>query len=81
MFVMKLSREQKLLLIESVQTYFSEERGETIGSIAAESLLDFMIANVGPTIYNYAIADTRKLLGERFAAMEDELYSLEKPVK
>lgn len=80
MFVMKLPREQKTILIESVQSYFAEERSETVGALAAEQLLDYMISRLGPVIYNHALADARKLLNERMTALEDELYSLEKPI-
>lgn len=79
--MIKLTREQKTRLIEEVQHYFETERGETIGSIAAEALIDFMIPAVEPYLYNQALMDARRVISERFAAVEDELYSLEKPLQ
>ncbi|MBD2872735.1 DUF2164 domain-containing protein [Paenibacillus arenilitoris] len=79
MMGLKLPREQKDRLIASVQQYFELERSETIGSIAAEQLLDFMIKEIGPHVYNEAMADARRALAERMQTLEDELYALEKP--
>ncbi|MGG1638502.1 DUF2164 domain-containing protein [Paenibacillus sp. FSL K6-3182] len=79
MLMLKLPKEQKEQLIASIQQYFELERSETLGSIAAEQLLDFMIQAVGPHIYNHAIKDARQTVLERMQTLEDELYSLEKP--
>ncbi|MBW7473890.1 DUF2164 domain-containing protein [Paenibacillus oenotherae] len=76
----KLPKEEKDAIINSVQAYFEEERSETIGALAAEQLIDFMIQELGPYVYNKAIADSRQLITEKTAQIEDELYSLEQPV-
>lgn len=74
----KLPRERREALVTALQQYFLEERGEQIGSIAAEGLLEFFIRSAGPSIYNEALRDARKVVMERMAAVEDELYTLEK---
>ena len=80
MLMMKLQKEQKEQMTERIQEYFELERSETIGSIAAEQLLDFMLQELGPHLYNHAINDARKAVLERMQTLEDELYALEKPV-
>jgi uncharacterized protein (DUF2164 family) len=80
MLMMKLPKEQKEQLIGQIQQYFELERSETLGSIAAEQLLDFMIQEIGPHLYNHAINDARKAVLERMQTLEDELYALEKPL-
>ncbi|CAM4463454.1 uncharacterized protein (DUF2164 family) [Paenibacillus endophyticus] len=80
MFMMKLPKEQKEQLTGKIQQYFELERSETIGSIAAEQLLDFVIQEIGPHLYNHAISDARKAVLERMQTLEDELYALEKPI-
>jgi uncharacterized protein (DUF2164 family) len=80
MLQFKFPREQKEQLIENIKAYFLEERSEEIGNIAAEALLDYMITEIGPLIYNQAIGDSRKLINEKMQAVEDDLYALEKPV-
>ncbi|WP_309118610.1 DUF2164 domain-containing protein [Paenibacillus sp.] len=80
MMTLKLPREQKETMIAAVQAYFETERGESIGSIAAEGFVDFMIGAVGPHIYNQAVQDARRTVNERLASVEDDLYALEKPL-
>jgi uncharacterized protein (DUF2164 family) len=77
----KLPKEEKDEIVKSVQTYFEEERSETIGALGAEQLIDFMIKELGPYIYNKAIADTRIIINEKNNQIDDELYTLEKPIK
>ncbi|QHW29958.1 DUF2164 domain-containing protein [Paenibacillus rhizovicinus] len=82
MFIpVKLPKEQKDDIVRSVQSYFEEERSESIGSISAESLIDFMLKELGPYVYNQAISDARKLMQDKTAQIEDELYALEKPIR
>ncbi|WII35846.1 DUF2164 domain-containing protein [Paenibacillus thiaminolyticus] len=76
----KLPRERKEHIMEQVKQYFAEERSEELGDIGAEQLIDFMIKELGPHLYNQAVQDARKLLLERMAALEDDLYALERPV-
>jgi uncharacterized protein (DUF2164 family) len=78
MMNLKLPREQKQQLIERVQSYFYEERSEEIGDLSAELLLDYMIKEIGPVIYNQAIQDAIKTVGEKMVSLEDDLHSLEK---
>lgn len=80
MIPVKLPKEQKAEIIQSVQAYFEEERSEQLGELGADQLVDFMIKELSPYIYNQAVADARKLTGEKMNQLEDELYALEKPV-
>jgi len=62
-------------LVSDMQSYFLEERDEEIGDLAASLLLDFMIARLGPVIYNRGIADCAAWLQDSV----DDLYSLQLP--
>ncbi|GIP38875.1 hypothetical protein J31TS4_21550 [Paenibacillus sp. J31TS4] len=74
----KLPLEEKRLMLEEIHRFFEEERGETIGELAAETVLLFMLRTVGPFAYNQALADARAAVMEKTASLEDELYALEK---
>ncbi|RIX53675.1 DUF2164 domain-containing protein [Paenibacillus nanensis] len=76
----KLPKEQKMEIVRNVQAYFEGERSEQLGDLGAEQLIDFMIGELGPYIYNKAIEDARQLVLEKMNQIEDEFYSLEKPV-
>lgn len=52
MIPIKLPKEQKDEMIEELQNFFYDERGEEIGTIAAERLLDHMMHQFAPYIYN-----------------------------
>lgn len=77
----KLSKEQKERIVENVQAYFLDERSEDMSQLAAELLVDFMLKQLGPCVYNKAISDVRAVMNEMHARVDDELYALEKPIE
>jgi uncharacterized protein (DUF2164 family) len=68
-------------MISEIQHFFYEERGEEIGNLAAENILEFVKSQLGPYFYNEAIKDARHLMEEKLASVEDDLYALEKKIK
>ncbi|MDI9485973.1 MAG: DUF2164 domain-containing protein [Bacillota bacterium] len=81
MIPINMTREEKVQIINRLKTFFEEERSETIGDLAAENLLDFMLKELGPYIYNRAVYDARQLVNQRFAQLEEDLYTLERPLR
>jgi uncharacterized protein (DUF2164 family) len=81
MIPIKMSREEKMKIVNSIKAYFDEERGETIGDLAAEQLLDFITGEIGPYIYNRAVFDARQAVAGRFAQLDEDLYTLERTLK
>ncbi|MGO4372036.1 DUF2164 domain-containing protein, partial [Paenibacillus sp. MCAF20] len=74
MQIIKLPREHMEQMIGNIQQFFELERSETIGAIAAEQLLDMMLKELAPYVYNGAINDARKAVLEKMQTLEDELY-------
>lgn len=62
-----LSDEARKLAVASIRRYFQEELGQEIGDLKASFVLDFFLAEVGPAVYNNAIADARNFFNERTA--------------
>ena len=54
--------EQKREIVVSIKRYFLEERDEEIGGLQASLLLDFVLKEIGPSIYNQAIRDAQDAL-------------------
>ena len=81
MIPIKLPKEQKDMIVEDLRVFFEEERSETIGNLAAEQFIDFMIKEIGPFLYNKGIEDARQLVIERLAFVDEELYSLQRPIR
>ena len=64
--------------VKEIVAYFLDERGETIGVIAAESVLDFFLQSAGTGVYNKAVEDVGALLKERLGGLEVEINLLKK---
>ncbi|WP_310830573.1 DUF2164 domain-containing protein [Paenibacillus pedocola] len=73
----KLPKEQRDLITENIRVYFEAERGETIGHLAADNLLEFFLKELGPAIYNGALSDCRTLAVQRMQSLEEDIYALE----
>ena len=69
---LELSREQKKIAVGDIKEYFACERDEELGDLAAEIILDFILDKIGPAIYNQAIADVQKYMGEKI----EDMYGL-----
>jgi uncharacterized protein (DUF2164 family) len=70
----ELPREVRDEAIKSIERWFQEERGERIGNIAAGALLGFLLAEIGPSVYNKAVADVQERLGARVAELDLEVH-------
>jgi uncharacterized protein (DUF2164 family) len=77
----KLTKEQQQKMISDIQTFFSQERGEEISEFSAERVLDFAKESLAPHFYNAAIADVKHVVEQQYASMEDEILTLERPIK
>lgn len=80
MLVVKIPREQKLEIVKELQSYLEDEFSLTIGELAAESLLNFVIKRTGPHTYNQALSDVRTVLLKQMERLDEEIYSLEAPL-
>ncbi|MFG6121364.1 DUF2164 domain-containing protein [Thalassobacillus sp. B23F22_16] len=78
--VKKITKDEREQIVTSIQEYFEVERGEQIGSIAAEQLLDFFMKELGPFIYNQGIRDAKGIVEEKVMNLEEDILSLERPV-
>ncbi|MCP3029765.1 DUF2164 domain-containing protein [Halobacillus sp. A1] len=74
-----LTKEQREYMVERIQTYFELERDEEIGTIASEQLLQFMIQELGPFMYNKGINDARQMVEQKVVNLDEDLLSLERP--
>jgi uncharacterized protein (DUF2164 family) len=80
MFI-QFSLEKKRAMINKIQEYVYQEHGEEIGEIAAEQHFQFIMEDIAPFIYNAGIKDAKTVIEDRISTIEDELYSLERPIK
>ena len=74
-----ISTEARTRALASIKRYFLEELDDDIGDLKADLMLDFVLREIGPTIYNQAIADARAFFEERSADLEAVCYHAEFP--
>jgi len=73
----ELTKEARQQLILSIERYFLDSSGEKIGNLAAAALLGFFLDELGPVVYNKAVADAQQRLQYRVAELDMEVYQEE----
>ena len=70
----ELDKDARKAAIASIERYFKTNMDEPIGNIAAGALLGFFVEEVGPLIYNQAVADVQERLQARVSELDIELH-------
>ena len=73
----KLSDETRKRLIPSIKRYVAENMDEEIGDLGAGLLLDFFATELGPSVYNAAIADAQARMGACVGDLEGTCFEPE----
>ena len=74
-----LSDQARKQAVAALQQYFAENLDEPIGDLKAGLLLDFILSELGPSVYNQAIADARAFFEERTSDLGAICYHDEFP--
>ena len=69
----KLSENNKMEMKRKIVKYFSQERGEDLGELASQLVLDFVIEELALNIYNQGIEDSHSYINDKI----EDLYSLQ----
>lgn len=70
----ELSKPLRAEALASLERYLSENFEERVGNIAAGALLSFFVEEVGPSIYNQAVADVQERLAARVQELDLEIH-------
>jgi uncharacterized protein (DUF2164 family) len=70
----EISKEARKELIASIERYFQENMEEKIGNIAAGALLGFFLEELGPIVFNKAVADVQERLQARVMEVDLEIH-------
>ena len=65
--------------IAALKQYFQDNMEEPVGDLKAGLLLDFILSELGPSVYNQAIADARAFFEERTSDLAAICYRDEFP--
>ena len=70
----ELPKEARQQAVASIERYFRENMEEKIGNITAGALLEFFIAEIGPLIYNQAVAEVQERIQTRVMEIDLEVH-------
>jgi len=70
----ELPKDTRAQAIASLERWFREHMDEPIGNVAAGGLLGFFLEEIGPSIYNQAVADVQERLQARVAELDIEVH-------
>jgi uncharacterized protein (DUF2164 family) len=74
MKTIELSDVLKKDVVEGIKQFFLQQRDEELSDFQATTVLEFILADIGPYIYNQALEDAHTLMGHQI----EELYGLQK---
>ena len=78
--VIRLNDEQKKQLGSEIKAFYLDVRGEEIGMIEEQQLIDLFCEHLAPIVYNKALDDSMRWLKEQFGNLETDYYLLYKDV-
>jgi uncharacterized protein (DUF2164 family) len=70
----EISKDARKDAIESIRQYFQENMDDAIGNLTAEALLDYFLEELGPLVYNKAVADVQDRLQARIMEVDIEIH-------
>jgi uncharacterized protein (DUF2164 family) len=70
----KVTKEKRDDMILAIRNYFSKEREEELGDLAAGLILDFIIEELAPEFYNQGVFDSYKYMQDT----TEDLLSIQK---
>lgn len=70
----ELAKDVRVEAVKSIERYFQENMEERIGNIAAGALLNFFVEEIGPVIYNQAVAQVQERLQMRLSEIDIEVH-------
>jgi len=75
----ELPKEAKQTALESLQKYFEEHLEQSLGNLASGALLNFILEEIGPSIYNKGVADAQERMQARISELDYEVQADEFP--
>lgn len=74
--LIKLTDRQKEHLKEEIKAFYLDVRGDEIGIIEQEQLLDLFVEHLAPIVYNKALDDAQYWYKKQLENIESDYFSL-----
>jgi len=75
--MIKLDKESEDRSLASIKRFFDEQMGDDIGELKARLVLEFCLREIGPSVYNRAVADAQSFMQERVTDLDGSCYEPE----
>lgn len=72
-----LSPEVRGQALASIKRFFLEELEQDLGDLKAGTALEFFLSELGPTVYNQAVADAQRYMQDRALDLEGACHQEE----
>lgn len=79
--VIKLSDEQKKQIAGEIKAFYLDVRGEEIGIIEEQQIIELFCEHLAPIVYNKALDDAQRWLKEQMGNLEADYYLLYKDAR
>jgi len=76
--VIQLTDEQKKKITDEIKAFYLDVRGDEIGIIEQQQLLDLFVEQLAPIVYNKALDDAQHWYRNLQSNMESDYYLLYK---
>ena len=73
-----LTEEEKKWMADEIKGFYLDERGEDIGIIEQQQLLDLFVERLGPVVYDKGLDDARRWYQSQMENLESDYYLLYK---
>ena len=72
-----LKSEERTQLMLSIKQYFEEHLDQSIGDLKASLLIDYILKEFGPVIYNRAVADAQARMQDMVSELDGTCFEPE----
>lgn len=66
----RVERDKREEMSKAIRDHFLNERGEEIGHLASDMILDFFIDELAPEFYNMGVMDSYRLMNDKAAEIQ-----------
>ena len=74
--IVKLNDAQKKQILSEIKAFYLDVRGEEIGMIEEQQILDLFCEHLAPMIYNKALDDAQYWFGQQMENLSADYYLL-----
>lgn len=72
-----LDGERRGYMVGRLRGFFLEEFDEELSAFRAESLIDFFLESLGPSVYNQGVEDARVYMTQKLDDLDAEIHEPE----